>query len=284
MNLPDFIICGTQKGGTTALKAYLQQHPQIHMPPREIHFFSWYYDKSIKWYKKHFKHDHILNGEKSPSYMYPNPETVAERIHETIPKAKLIFMLRNPVQRAYSEYWMLVLNGEENQPFSKAVWNKNRDYLERGFYAKQIKKYLKYFDKNNIMILISEDFRKNRDERMKDVFKFLGVKPVELKTPDVHVGGMYKSKNLLRLAGLITKTEEKLFKHNPKLRFLCWDARGFIKRYNKIEGRKPSIPKDTEKKLYDFYKPHNEELICLLQELKLYYLVDAIKQSWKVKQ
>ena len=283
MSLPDFIICGTQKGGTTALMEYLKQHPQICMPEREIHFFSWYYNKGIKWYEKYFDHDAMLYGEKSPSYMYPEPGLVAKRIHKELPSIKLIFMLRNPIKRAYSEYWMLVLNGEEKLPFSKAVWKKNRDYIGRGFYAKQIKEYLKYFDPENIKIIISEDFRENRNQRIKEVFRFLGIYPIEVETLDIHVGGMPKSKILLNIAGLITNVAEKAVINSPTLRFLCWDVRGFFKRLNKIEGKKPPMDEETKEKLYKYFKPHNEELIDLLKDLEMPHLAETIRKKWKKK-
>lgn len=124
MMLPHFIICGTQKGGTTALLYYLRQHPNIYMPRREVHFFSWYWNKGVKWYKKHFRYGFrpVIFGEKSPSYML-NADVVAKRMKEVLPSPKLIFMLRNPVERAYSGYWMFYINGEENLPFDIAVWN-----------------------------------------------------------------------------------------------------------------------------------------------------------------
>jgi len=281
MNLPDFIICGAQKGGTTALLKYLKQHPQIYMPRQEMHFFSWYYDRGERWYAKHFRYNLSLciYGEKSPSYMYLDAGLVAKRMHETMPSVKLIFMLRDPVKRAYSEYWMLVLNGEEKLPFNEAVWREDRDYLKRGFYAQQIREYLKYFGKENIMILISEDFRKNRERRMKEVFDFLGVEHIDLRTPDVHVGGMPRSKFLLRLSGLMVKLS-KMAWDTPFLRNFFWNANSVIKEINKTKGKKEKMDEKTERKLYEYFAPYNDDLMYLLHGLNLPDLAEIIKKEW----
>lgn len=279
MKLPDFIVCGTQKGGTTALLWYLRQHPDIYMPRGEIHYFTFHADKNIKWYMKHFPDDKVC-GEKSPSYMFQAGK-VAKRMYELMPDAKLIFMLRNPVKRAYSAYWMYYIDGTENLSFEEAVWRTDsfRDYLERGKYANQIREFLKYFDKEQIMILISEDFRENREERMKEVFDFIGVKKVDLKMPDIHVGGMPRSEMLRRLSGLVGKVSQVVWDY-PALRNFTYDVRSAIKKINRIEGKKPPMDEKIKSKLYEYFEPYNNELIDLLKELGYTEYIEILKRKW----
>ena len=124
MVLPTFIICGTQRGGTTTLYHYLKEHPQICMSEKkEVHYFDLNYHKSLQWYESHFKDCQNKKvktiGEASPFYMYLRE--VPERIDETLPDVKLIFILRNPVDRAYSHYWHEVKLGVEYLPFEEAI-------------------------------------------------------------------------------------------------------------------------------------------------------------------
>lgn len=175
---PNFIICGTQKGGTRALLQFLKQHPDIYMHPDEINFFSWHYNKGNKWYESHFDKN-VFVGEKSPSYMLI-PEA-AERIYQYAPNMKLIFCLRNPVDRAYSHYWMNVRRGKETRSFSEAIREKERVnkygvnmYLSRGVYDEKIARFRKYFNDSQLLILRSERMREHPKNVLKDVQDFLG--------------------------------------------------------------------------------------------------------------
>jgi len=191
--LPTFLICGTQKGGTTALYYYLREHPEIYMTPKkEVHFFDLNYHLGIKWYKKHFKG--VNNGkikaigEATPFYMYL--ESVPMRIFNTLPDVKLIFILRDPVKRAYSHYWHEVRLGYESLSFNKAI-EKEEDrlskgdlfskqhysYKDRGKYIIQLERFRKYFPKNQLLILINEELKENPHEVLQKVFEFLGVNP-----------------------------------------------------------------------------------------------------------
>ena len=113
--MPDFIIIGTQKGGTTSLYRYLIEHPCVApIYIKEPHFFDIYFYKGLQWYRAHFptavekyyarhiqKHD-LITGEASPYYLF-HPQA-ARRVAKTLPKARLIVLLRNPIDRAYSQY------------------------------------------------------------------------------------------------------------------------------------------------------------------------------------
>ncbi len=197
--LPDFIIIGVQKGGTTSLFYYLSQHPSITLPKtKEIHYYDLNYEKGLKWYKAHFPvKKSMITGEASPYYIF-HP-LVAERIYRDNPKAKLIVMLRNPIIRAYSQYHMERKKGHDKMPsFEDAIhaepervdeeslklkqsviqksWNHQvYSYLARGEYAKQLKEWFKYFSKDQFLFIKSEEFFENPVSVLDEVCMFLGV-------------------------------------------------------------------------------------------------------------
>ena len=200
--LPDFIIVGTQKGGTSSLYAYLVSHPQIlRSSHKEVHFFDKKFSKGIDWYRSNFPlffklREGVITGEASPYYMY-HPQA-AKRIASVVPNCKLIFLLRNPVNRAISHFWHEIRLGVEDLPIQVAFDKENErleeekeklllngnyysyahqhfSYLDRGKYVNQIKTYLKYFPENQILILKSEDFFRDPQNVFNKVIDFLGV-------------------------------------------------------------------------------------------------------------
>ncbi|MCD6447555.1 MAG: sulfotransferase domain-containing protein [Thermoplasmata archaeon] len=189
--LPNFLCVGAQKSGTTTLFNLLKQHPDIFLPKcKEIHFFDIdeHYNKGLKWYKKFFldwKGEKAI-GEITPSYMYF--EKVPKRIFYTLGNnIKLIFILRNPIDRAYSHYWMSYRRGYEKESFERAIILESErlkkgifeqfhfSYINRGFYAKQIKRYFKYFPQNNCMFIIFEEFIKCPGKIFREICQFLNI-------------------------------------------------------------------------------------------------------------
>lgn len=196
--LPHFIIVGTQKGGTTSLYHYLSQHPQI-IPSqkKEVHFFDLHYRRGLSWYKAHFPRSKNLRVtervfEASPSYLY-HP-LVPARIAEMVPQARLILLLRDPTERAISQYFHERRLGHESLTIMDALLAEeerlkplveNRDfthkyffyaaYKSRGHYAEQIVRYLEYFKRENMLILNSESLFSEPVETLKKVTRFVGV-------------------------------------------------------------------------------------------------------------
>lgn len=205
--LPNFIIIGAQKSGTTSLYRYLIQHPSV-IPAfhKEIHFFDLNYRKGLFWYKSHFaklseiqnlKHPYnqkIITGEATPYYLF-HPH-VPEKVFEIIPNVKLIVLLRNPVDRAYSHYHHEVKKQVEKLSFEQAIAketeriseeivemsNKSKyysynhqhySYLSRGIYINQIKKWRMFFPDNQIFIINSEKFYKETNKVFSSVLDFL---------------------------------------------------------------------------------------------------------------
>lgn len=203
--LPDFIIIGAPKCGTSSLYYYLSQHPQIKpCIKKEINFFNAGkdphvddYAKGLSWYRAFFPLDlrrqhRFFTGEASTLYMFS--PLVPERIHKHLPGIKLIALLRDPITRAHSQYFHELRKGRESlsmldaflaeeSRISKALKAKdykspdllNYSYLKKGLYAEQLERYLEYFSRDQILVLQSETFFEKTHEVMKLVWDFIGV-------------------------------------------------------------------------------------------------------------
>lgn len=210
-NLPDFIIGGAMKSGTTTLHHILNTHRNVFIPDEEIFFFNiddieqnseffieldnkWTFfdynknfEKYLDWYSSFFsesKEDEII-GEDSTTYLCS--EKSPKRIYELIPDVKLIFLVRDPVNRAYSHYWHMVRTGRAVYNFEKTIQFSKHNIIKRGLYYKQINRYLKYFRRENLKIIIFENFINNMQEVINEVQEFLGVdKIIDINKIDAH--------------------------------------------------------------------------------------------------
>jgi hypothetical protein len=189
--LPNTFIIGAQKSGTTALHYLLSQHPDVFFPrtPQELHFFDVEenFRRGMGWYEAHFhdwSHQRVI-AQTSPLYLYePN---VPARIHEVLPGARFIVVLRNPVDRAYSHYWHEVKHGFETLPFEEALireperlqqgfdGRRHFSYAGRGAYATQLERFLAYFPRRNLLALRFEDLAGNVDEIAERCSDFLNI-------------------------------------------------------------------------------------------------------------
>ncbi|QQR64909.1 sulfotransferase [Candidatus Kaiserbacteria bacterium] len=173
----DFIGIGAQRSGTSWVYACLYEHPEICIPIKEIHFFSRpRYEKGIAWYENNFaKCDAGKKcGEFSTSYLYS--DITATRIHEHYPDIKIIAILRNPIDRALSQYGNAIKGGEipESMPFTE-YYTTEKSVLEQGLYAKQLAPYYEHFDPSQMLVLIYEDNKNDPEAFIKKIYAFLGV-------------------------------------------------------------------------------------------------------------
>jgi hypothetical protein len=189
--LVDFVIGGTQKGGTSALDSFLRQHPQICMPEtrKELHFFDRAdEDKDYKKYHANFQPQpqHRVIGEASPIYMYW--ETAPSRIWNYNREMKWILTLRNPIERAFSAWNMETKRGNETLSFVEAIDHEPErcrealplqhrvfSYVDRGFYAHQLRRLFNIFGRTNCLVLLNEELRQNHEATLHCVFDFLNV-------------------------------------------------------------------------------------------------------------
>jgi Sulfotransferase domain len=204
--MPDFIIIGVARGGTTSLYEYLIDHPNILGASRkEVHFFDTHFRRGMAWYRGQFPYSmqkyyarriqkrDFITGEASPYYIF-HPYA-AQRLADALPQAKLIVLLRNPVERAFSHYCWEVGWGDEKLSFEEAVDREEEriridegklvkdysfnhqhfSYLARGIYVEQFQNWFKLFPREQFLILKSEDMYKEPASIFKQTLDFLGV-------------------------------------------------------------------------------------------------------------
>jgi hypothetical protein len=173
--LPNFLIIGAEKAGTTWLYEKLRRHPEVYMPRvKELWFFSrdGSEGKTQEWYEKHFEAAPAV-GEATPAYMYGR--RVPRRIADAIPDVKLIACLRHPTDRTYSHYWMNRGLGEVDCTFEEVVRERREPYIGNGRYGEQLDRYLSYFDRDQLLILISEEVFSDQNASLNHICSFLGV-------------------------------------------------------------------------------------------------------------
>ena len=188
----DFIIFGAAKCATTWLQQSLTQTPSINMPGPELHFFSREYDKGLDWYRAQFDDCETaqLIGEKSNSYLTV-PEAAA-RIRDFAPDARLILQMRDPVQRAYSDYCMLFRRGEVSGNIKEYLdpdTAAQQRFLADGRYAHHLQRFYDLFPSEQILLLAFEDIRLNPTGNLDKVRNHLGLSgklepPVKSKVKD----------------------------------------------------------------------------------------------------
>ncbi len=221
--LPDFVVIGAKKCGTTSFYHLLAQHPYVEpAATKELHFFDRLFDEGTEWYRRCFPPPKwkdgrwTITGEATPYYMF-HPHA-PRRMAETVPHARLIALLRNPVDRAYSDYQMMARRGFEHLEFEEAIEAEEarlRDvkdklledehydsfehqrfsYLSRGIYVDQLLSWSKFFSEEQLLVLKSEDLLERPEDTFKLVFDFLALPDWEPETWEVRKkGGKYEQK------------------------------------------------------------------------------------------
>jgi hypothetical protein len=180
--LPNLVVIGAMNCGTTSFYHYLRWHPEIHMStPKELHFFAkeWNWGRGLTWYSSHFSTEAAVNGEISPLYTtFPEHLGIAARMHRVIPAAKLIYLVRDPIERMITHYIHYVSADREHDPLTKALTRSTGNrYLERSRYWTQLEQYLEHYDPDQILVLQSEGLAQDRAATLQRAFEFLGVDP-----------------------------------------------------------------------------------------------------------
>jgi hypothetical protein len=242
----DFIICGTQKGGTTALDSYLREHPQICMAnEKEVHFF----DREKIFLKKNpdyslyhagfnLKPSHQIIGEATPIYMYWYE--APKRIWQYNPNMKLIVLLRNPIERAYSHWNMEKSRNIENMSFWDAIINESArcrkvlpyqhriySYTDRGFYLEQLRRLWFYFSKQNVLIMKTEYLKNQPNQALNQVCNFIGIDCFEREILPREVFSLsYSSRITLKEKKYLKSLFEDEIKSLEKV--LKWDCSNWL--------------------------------------------------------
>jgi len=246
--IPDFLVIGAKRCGTTSLYQHLPEHPCISKSPHDnMGFFNDNFHLGVNWYKSFFpttftrkkiksKFGNFLAFDVTTKYM--EEESTANNVYQTKPNMKIIIILRNPVDRAYSQYHLSVRQTAERRSFEDVVEeNMNRlnkeshehyeikprfsakedNYLKKGLYALQLRYWLKILPRENILIVSTEEFESNQQIIYNKIFEFLNISKFEVKN---------------------TKKMQK--------------------------GNYPPIKSETRNLLLDYFRPHNHELFELI--------------------
>lgn len=186
------------KSGTSTLASHLSAHESVHMPRREVHFFdddeyysrglSWYMEELMKEWPDEFSRPKLI-GEKTPTYSYREP--CPERIQSSVPGVKLVWIFRDPVKRAFSNYLHERAKGTELRSFNHAVENEyarrvvdyKKGYVDRSKYVKQVEMYMKHFPLSQMYFMVFEDLVEDAEGQMNDLCKFLGIRPFAGELP-----------------------------------------------------------------------------------------------------
>lgn len=289
MMLPNFLIIGAAKSGTSSLDRYLAQHPDIYMPKKkEAHIFSipdfperfngpgdeGMNEETIRNredYERLFdgvQGQHAV-GESSVFYLY-YPGT-AKRIYEANPNMKLIVMLRNPVDRAFSAYMHVVRDERETLSFEdslaqEAIRRVNHYepmwlYRELGLYADQLTRFYDVFPREQIKVILFEDFARNTEKWVSEVFEFLGVDPtVSIDTGLRHnESGLPKSRALFNFISKPNPIKE-IFK--PLVPEALRERIGIQAKSMILE--RVTMDPHTREELTSFFKPDIERLSALI--------------------
>jgi hypothetical protein len=268
--LPNLIVIGGLKCGTTSLHHYLNLHPEVAMSrPKELNFFvaelNW--ELGPEWYASHFDRNARVRGESSPHYTnLPRFTGVAERMGDLLgDEARLIYMVRDPIDRMLSHYLHNVGGGYESRPLDQALADPGSAYVARSRYAMQARPFLDRFGAERLLFVSREELGSDREPTMRRAFEFAGVEPAfsseqferEWETGSgKSAGGFRLMDRAVRLPGL--RALDRNFDRLPES--LRWLVERMVHDPGKGAGDKPELPADLRARLAELVAPDVAEL------------------------
>jgi len=259
VTLPNFLVVGAMKAGTTTLQHILARHPDVFMARLEAHFFDKddNYRRGLDWYAQHFEgaEGKTAIGEKTPTYSYL--PAAAERIHTHFPDIKLVWLFRDPVKRAYSNYWHAVKRGEEPLSFEEAVGQEEeriqrnifRGYVRRSIYADQVERFLDLFAREQMFFITFETLVREPEQVLSGLWRFLEVEDFAISQVErvrSNVTYIPHSKRLEHMA-------RRLLGNGIPYRIVSRMNRRLVPGY-------PPIALQIRDQLKEFFRPHNRRL------------------------
>ena len=289
--VPNFLAIGAGKSGTSSLYRYLIEHPKIlSAAEKELHFFNRDFELGFDWYRCQFpqipQNSGLMTGEATPWYYCTFQ--AARNVKSLLPDVKLIVVLRNPVDRAFSHYQMAKKKGLESRFFFKAIareidslkelsdfyiptpnyWKKQNPYLLYGLYFNFLQEWLNEFPREQLLIIKSEDLKNRTEETVNRIFEFLGLEPYQLKDSTQY--------NTVAYEPMTDETREKLVDffqpHNRKLEDLLgmrfnWDE-GIVRGQSSNRGNFHSHHPELEKILRETYYKESKPEYLETEEFK----------------
>ena len=274
--LPNLLVIGAQKCGTTSLHRYLDLHPEIAMSePKELDFFVEHEDRphhvangnwhrGVEWYASHFPDDVPVRGESSPNYTaYPNVKQIPERAAAIVPDASLIYMVRDPIERIVSHYLHRVGASRERRPLEETLADIERGtgmvFVDRSRYFMQVERWLEHFPRERLLVLDQEDLKADRAGTLRRVFRFLGVD--ESFHSEEFTRTHQPSSEKRAAVGLAQRIEDPLagFAHRLPLR----TSRALGRAFRRVFGRaveRPALSEERRRRLEDLLREDVERL------------------------
>jgi len=280
--LPDILIGGTEKGGTTWLQDVMAAHPDLYFPDvKELHFFNAFdsnlnrldaYERlGLEGYAKTFataRQDQLI-GEATPLYL-SDPEAPA-RIANALPHARVIFLLRDPVSRAWSHYRMAHAKQHVTEPLETLIDAYDERFFERGFYAKHLARWLKLMGPNQCLIAFYEDVAKDPAQVLVQIADWLDISPYPFLEADPerrrNAATGYKSPGFYNASVKLSRRLRSFPITRPIVQGLkaagVYDA---LKSANRQEAEALTLAPETEARLTDIFREDASRLPGLLGE------------------
>ena len=255
--LPNLIVIGAQKCGTSGLHYYLGLHPEISTSePKELNFFiaerNW--PRGLDWYRGRFDPGARVRVDASPNYTaYPQHKGVAERMVEALPNARLIYMVRDPIDRIAAHWVHNYSKGRHQGELARTILNPKTSYIDRSLYAMQLERFLAVYPREQVLVLEQDDLRLRREETLRGVFDFAGADPEF--TDRRFASERHKTERKTRLTPLGVRIEGRRTESDPTaLSSKIWAvARGYWPLGRRIERPviREAIPDEVLARLRD---------------------------------
>jgi hypothetical protein len=260
--LPNFLVIGAPRSGTTWIDKNLREHPEVFMPrEKELHFFDRHFERGLAWYESRFEdwRGEKAVGEATPDYMHGQytERDLPTLIHAHLPQAKLIASLRNPVDRAYSRYWNTRAKHARNRNVSfEEKLSERPEFIREGFYAEHLERFLALYPRDRLMVLLYDDLVADGRAFMRRIYEFVGVDP--------QFRAAVEGVTVNRAAG------KKFLAHSRAL-WLASRGLGFLGIHRLAERlhtansvKLPPMDPGTRRQLHEIYRPHNARLERLI--------------------
>ncbi len=290
MNDPKFLVVGAARAGTTALHNYLQQHPEVFLPAQKEPCFFCFADEELRYkkgkfafavtdykkYKRLFKDAKPgqITGEISTPYLYLHNQTInnIKKYHTQSDSLKIIIILRNPIERAYSQYLWKVRDGREELSFEDALKKEKKRmeenysfdyfYAHRGLYSEQVKNYLENF--HSVKIILFDDFKFSFEKTMADLCNFLGVDSTIdfIRKHNINSSSFPRFGTLGKMITVESKIKFKILNYIPE--DLRLGIKEHFNRWNSSTKFPLPIAAATKVYLHEYYKEDISKLQTLI--------------------
>jgi hypothetical protein len=260
--LPNFLVIGAPRSGTTWIAANLRRHPDVFMSPvKEVHFFDRHYKKGITYYESFFKHHagQPAIGEASPDYMHGlySKQDIPRLIYRHLPDVRLIASLRNPVDRVYSRYLNAKAKFDKNKfsTFQERL-DERPEFIKEGFYFEQLQSFLAHFPREQMLLLLYDDLVSDPQDFMRQIYAFLGVRSEfasYVHKTSINASAGKRNLGKSRLLWLMARACS---------RGRLYNAADRIRRLNSVSIE--PMPMELRRRLVSTYREHNLRLQDLL--------------------